>query len=46
MQSFLWYNLVAIKNQYQQEYNTTYQMKLPLEIEKTIEISEPAADAG
>ena len=28
-------------NKYQQAYNTPYQLKLPLEIEKIIEISDP-----
>jgi len=38
----LWYNVVEMKKQNTlQEYCTTYQLKLPVEIEKIIEISDP-----
>ena len=36
----MWYNLIAMKNQ-PQEYYTPFQFKLPIEIEKIIEISDP-----
>ena len=42
LQLFLWYNQDNMKKIiYTQEYNTPYQLKLPLEIEKIIEISDP-----
>ena len=37
----MWYNLLAMKNHNHKVYNTPYQLKLPLEIEKIIEISDP-----
>ena len=38
--AFLWYNVI-VKKQTPQEYYTAYQLKLPVEIEKIIEISDP-----
>lgn len=40
MQPFLWYNVI-VKKQNSQEHYTAYQLKLPVEIEKIIEISDP-----
>ena len=40
MQPFLWYNVI-VKKQTPQEHYTAYQLKLPVEIEKIIEISDP-----
>ena len=40
MQPFLWYNVI-VKKQNPQEHYTAYQLKLPVEIEKIIEISDP-----
>ena len=40
MQPFLWYNVI-VKKQTSQEHYTAYQLKLPVEIEKIIEISDP-----
>ena len=40
MQPFLWYNVIVPK-QNPQEHYTAYQLKLPVEIEKIIEISDP-----
>lgn len=40
MQPFLWYNVI-VQKQTPQEYYTAYQLKLPVEIEKIIEISDP-----
>ena len=37
----MWYNLIMAKQLNYQEYCTPYQMKLPLEISKIIEISDP-----
>ena len=37
----MWYNLDMQKNIKPQVYNTAYQLKLPLEISKIIEISDP-----
>ena len=37
---FLWYNVI-VKKQTPQEHYTAYQLKLPVEIEKIIEISDP-----
>lgn len=37
----MWYNLLAMKNHNHKVYNTPYQLKLPLEIEKIIDISDP-----
>ena len=36
----MWYNLIAMKNP-PQEYYTPFQLKLPVEMEKIIEISDP-----
>ena len=36
----MWYNVI-VKKQTPQEYYTAYQLKLPVEIEKIIEISDP-----
>ena len=36
----MWYNLIEMKN-LPQEYYTPFQLKLPIEIEKIIEISDP-----
>ena len=41
MQSFLRYNLFVMKNHINKVYYTPYQLKLPPEIEKIIEISDP-----
>ena len=43
MQPFLWYNVI-VKKQTPQEHYTAYQLKLPVEIEKIIEISDPGTD--
>ena len=40
MQPFLWYNVI-VQKQTPQEHYTAYQLKLPVEIEKIIEISDP-----
>ena len=40
MQPFLWYNVI-VQKQNPQEYYTAYQLKLQVEIEKIIEISDP-----
>ena len=40
MQSFLCYNYVVMKT-ITQKYFNTYQLKMPLEISKIIEISDP-----
>ena len=40
MQPFLWYNVI-VQKQNPQEHYTAYQLKLPVEIEKIIEISDP-----
>ena len=37
----MWYNVIDEKQYNSQIYNTTYQLKLPPEIEKIIEISDP-----
>lgn len=39
-QPFLWYNVI-VQKQNPQEHYTAYQLKLPVEIEKIIEISDP-----
>ena len=36
----MWYNVI-VQKQNPQEYYTAYQLKLPVEIEKIIEISDP-----
>ena len=36
----MWYNVI-VKKQNPQEHYTAYQLKLPVEIEKIIEISDP-----
>ena len=36
----MWYNVI-VKKQNSQEHYTAYQLKLPVEIEKIIEISDP-----
>ena len=38
--AFLWYNVI-VQKQNPQEHYTAYQLKLPVEIEKIIEISDP-----
>lgn len=41
MQSFLWYNVLMSKKHTITGYYTAYQLKLPVDIEKVIEISDP-----
>lgn len=39
--AILWYNICMTKNKYNQEYYTPIQMKIPVDLEKIIEISDP-----
>jgi transposase len=39
--AFLWYNICMLKNKYNQRYCNTIQLKIPVDLEKIIEISDP-----
>ena len=39
--AILWYNICMNKNKYYQNYSNTIQLKIPVDLEKIIEISDP-----
>lgn len=39
--AILWYNICMTRNKYNQEYYAPIQMKIPVDLEKIIEISDP-----